>query len=194
MEVVPVRNRGEHEMFADFLRILVTNMVITYPAWTIIIPKLSIRPENVNIEMQVGDRHADEHWALKRLGGNFTGREKGRRCSLDLISKVYLDRHQKSKLKIKFYLYLSNSNHQKIKKIVIWGLKLQKLYVFFTCNPMEHSLVVCTLLTHKKVANVIVWMTFWVGMNIGFLQIHGIYLKTFKLGQSKFKNAISMYN
>ena len=41
--------------------LLVANMVITYPAWTIIIPKLSIRSENVDIEMQVRDRHADEH-------------------------------------------------------------------------------------------------------------------------------------
>ena len=91
--------------------------------------------------MQVRDEHADEHQALKRLGGDFTGREKGRRCSLDRISKVYLDRHQKSKLKIKFHLYLSDSHHQKIKKIVTWGLKSQKFCVFFTCYPM----VVCAL-------------------------------------------------
>ena len=117
--------------------LLVRNMVITYPAWTIIIPKLSIQPENVNIEMQARDRQADEHWALKRLGGDFTSWEKGRRCSLDRISKVYLDRHQKRKLKIKFHLYFSNSHQQKIKKIVTWGLKSQKFYVFFTCNPME---------------------------------------------------------
>ena len=63
--------------------------------------------------MQVRDRHADEHWALKRLGGDFTGREKGWRCLLDRISKVYLDRHQKSKLKMKFHLYLCDSHHQK---------------------------------------------------------------------------------
>ena len=49
--------------------------------------------------MQVRDRYADEHWALKRLGGDFTGREKGWRCSLDRISKVYFDRHQKANLK-----------------------------------------------------------------------------------------------
>ena len=98
--------------------------------------------------MQVRDRPADEHWALKRLEGDFTGREKGRRCSLDRISKVYLDWHQKSKLKIKCHLYLSDSHHQTIKKIVTWGLKSQKFYVFFTCNPMilwSHALVVCAL-------------------------------------------------
>ena len=117
--------------------LLMTNMVITYPAWTIIIPKLSIRPQNVDIEMQVRDRHANEHWALKRLGGDFTGQVKGRRCSLDRISKVYLDRHQKIKLKIKFHLYFSDSYHQKIEKIVTWGLKSKKFYVFFTCNHME---------------------------------------------------------
>ena len=87
--------------------------------------------------MQVRDRHANEHTALKRLGGNFTGRKKGWRCSLDRISKVYRYRHQKTKLKIKFHLYFSDSYHQKIKKIVTWGLKSQKFYVDFTCNPME---------------------------------------------------------
>ena len=127
--------------------LLVTNMVITYPALSITIPKLSSRPENVNIEMQVRDRHADEHWALRRLGGDFTGREKGRHCSLDHISKVFLDRHQKSKPEIKFHLYFTDSHHQKIKKIVTWGLNSQKFYVFFTCNPIwSHSLVVCALL------------------------------------------------
>ena len=49
--------------------------------------------------MQVRDMQTDEHWALKRLGGNFTGREKVRHCSLDRISKVYLDRHHKANLK-----------------------------------------------------------------------------------------------
>ena len=87
--------------------------------------------------MQIRDRHANEHTALKRLGGDFTGRKKGRRCSLDRISKVYLYRHQKTKLKIKFHLYLSVSYYQKIKKIVTWGYKSQKFYVYFACNPME---------------------------------------------------------
>ena len=48
--------------------------------------------------MQFRDGHANEHTALKRLGGDFTGRKKGRRCSLDRISKVYHYRHQKTKL------------------------------------------------------------------------------------------------
>ena len=43
--------------------------------------------------------------ALKRLGGDFTGRKKGWRCSLDRISKFYLYRHQKTELKIRFHLY-----------------------------------------------------------------------------------------
>ena len=49
----------------------------TYPTWTIIIPTLSVQSENVDIEMQVRDRHTNEHTALKRLGGNFTGQKKG---------------------------------------------------------------------------------------------------------------------
>ena len=52
-------------------------MVITYPTWNIIIPKLSIRSEKVDIEMQLSDRHANEQWTLKRLEGDFTGRKKG---------------------------------------------------------------------------------------------------------------------
>ena len=87
--------------------------------------------------MQVRDRHANEHTALKRLGGDFTDRKKGWRCSLDRISKVHRYRHQKTKLKIKFNLYIGDSCHQKIKKYVTWGLKSQKFYVFFPCNPME---------------------------------------------------------
>ena len=87
--------------------------------------------------MQVRDRHANEHTALKRLGGDFTDRRKGWRCSLDRISKVYRYRHQKTKLKIKFHLYIGDSCHQNIKKYVTWGLKSQKFYVFFPCNPME---------------------------------------------------------
>ena len=117
--------------------LLVTSMVFTYPTWTIILPTLWIQSENVDIKMQVRDTHANEHTALKWLGGYFTDRKKGWRCSLDRISKVYRYRHQKTKLKIKFHLYLSDSCHQKIKKYVIWGLKSQKFYVYFLCNPME---------------------------------------------------------
>ena len=117
--------------------LLVTSMVFTYPTWTIIIPTLSIQSENVDIKMQVRDKHANEHTALKRLGGDFTDRKKGWRCSLDRISKVYRYRHQKTKLRIKFNLYIGDSCHQKIKKFVTWGLKSQKFYVFFSCNPME---------------------------------------------------------
>ena len=138
-------------MFADFLRTAGDKHGYHLSSMNNHHPKLSIRPENVDIEMQVCDRHTDEQWALKRLGGNFTGREKGRRCSLDRISKVYLDRHQKIKLKIKFHLYFSDSHHQKIKKIVTWGLKSQKFYVFFTCNPMEPFISgVCPSNTQKS--------------------------------------------
>ena len=42
-----------------------------------------------------------------------------------------------NKLKIKFNLYLSKFYHQKNKKYVIWGLKLQKVYVDFLCTVME---------------------------------------------------------
>ena len=127
--------------------LLVTSMVFTYPTWTIIIPTSWIQSENVDIKMQVCDRHANEHTALKRLGGDFTDRKKGWRCSLDRISKVYRYRHQKTKLKIKFHLYIGDSCHQNIKKYVTWGLKSQKFYVFFPCNPRlwSHSLVVCAL-------------------------------------------------
>ena len=38
---------------------------------------------SIDIKMQVCDRHANEHTALKRLGGAFTDRKKGWRCSLD---------------------------------------------------------------------------------------------------------------
>ena len=38
---------------------------------------------------------------------------------------------------MKFHLFLSDSYHQKIKKNVTWGLKSQKFYVYFTCDPME---------------------------------------------------------
>ena len=125
----------------EYLRIswelLVTSMVFTYPTWTITIPTLWIQSENVDIKMQVCDRHANEHTALKRLGGDFTDRKKGWRCSLDRISKVYRYRHQKTKLKIKFHLYIGDFCHQKIKKYVTWGLESQKFYVFFPRNAME---------------------------------------------------------
>ena len=125
----------------EYLRIswelLVTSMVFTYPTRTIIIPTLWIQSENVDIKMQVRDRHANEHTALKRLGGDFTDRKKGWRCSLDRISKVYRYRHRKTKLKIKFHLYVGDSCHQNIKKYVTWGLKSQKFDVFFPCHPME---------------------------------------------------------
>ena len=83
-----------------------------YPTRTIIIPTLWIQSENVDIKMQVRDRHANEHTALKRLGGDFTDWKKGWRCSLDHISKVYRYRHQKTKLRIKFHLYIGDSCHQ----------------------------------------------------------------------------------
>ena len=82
------------------------NCLVTSMVFTIIIPTLSIQSENIDIKMQVRDRHANEHTALKRLGGDFTDRKKEWRCSLDCISKVYRYRHQKSKFKIKFHLYL----------------------------------------------------------------------------------------
>ena len=119
------------------LLVQVASMVCTYPTWTIIIPTLWIQSENVDIKMQVCDWQANKHTALKRLGCDFTDRKKGWRCSLDRISKVYRYRHQKTKLKIKFHLFIGDSCHQNIKKYVTWGLKLQKFYVFFPCNPME---------------------------------------------------------
>ena len=87
--------------------------------------------------MHVRDWHENEHTALKRLGGDFTDQKKGWRCSLDRISKVCCYQHQKTKLEIKFHLYIGDSCHQNIKKYVTWGLKSQKFYVFFLCNPME---------------------------------------------------------
>ena len=62
--------------------LLVTNMVITYPTLTLL--KLK---NNVDIEMQVCDRHANEHQALKWFGSNFTGRKREWRYSMDRISK-----------------------------------------------------------------------------------------------------------
>ena len=49
--------------------------------------------------MQVRDRHADEHWALKRLGGDFTGQEKGRRVHWTVSQKLILIDIRKSTLK-----------------------------------------------------------------------------------------------
>ena len=40
--------------------------------------------------------------------------------------KKILDRHQNTKLKIKFNLYLSDSCQRNIQKIVTWGIKSQK--------------------------------------------------------------------
>ena len=65
------------EYFRISWELLVTSMVFTYPTWTIIILTLRIQSENVDIKMQVRDRHANEHTALKRLGGDFTDRKKG---------------------------------------------------------------------------------------------------------------------
>ena len=56
--------------FQIFWEVRVTNISITYPTWTIITPTLSIWSENVDIEMQIRDRHAiraNEHTALKRF-------------------------------------------------------------------------------------------------------------------------------
>ena len=105
--------------------------------------------------MQVRDRHVNEHTALKRLGGDFTVRKKGWHCSLDCISKVYRYRHQKTKLKIKFHLYIGDSCHQNIKKYVTWGLKSQKFYVFFLCNPMEPFISgVCPQITQDSLSQI----------------------------------------
>ena len=52
-------------------------------------------------------------------------------CSLDRISKVYRYRHQKTKLKIKFHLYLSDSCHQKIEKKSHMGVKIAKVLRLF---------------------------------------------------------------
>ena len=35
------------------------------------------------------------------------------------------------------YLFLKDFYHQNINKYVTWGLKSQKYYVGFPCNPME---------------------------------------------------------
>ena len=98
---------------------------------------LSILSENVDIEMQVCDRHVNEHTALKQLGrGKSTGQKKGWRCSLDRISKVYLDQHQKMQLELKFHLYVILII--KILKRLSQGvLKLQKFYVNFTRSTMD---------------------------------------------------------
>ena len=38
-------------------------------------PNIVILSENVDIEMRVCDKHANEHWAMKQLGGDFTHRK-----------------------------------------------------------------------------------------------------------------------
>ena len=164
--------------------LLVTNMVITYPTWKIIIPKLSIRSENVDIEMQVLWYSTRREWTLgsETVRMRFYRSKKGvvvvlrspihanepseyngmlYRTSnrvlnngIKVIILICMDgtsqyhhhqkrggaahwtvsqkfinyhyRHQKSKLKIKFHLYLSDSYHQNIKTRVTWGLKSQK--------------------------------------------------------------------
>ena len=110
---------------------------ITYPTW-IIIPTLSIQSEDVDIEIQICDDYVNQHTALKRLGREFTGLKRGWHCSLDCISKVYLDQHQKSKLKLKFHVHWRDSYYQNIKKIVTWGLTGVILW--------SHSIVVCALI------------------------------------------------
>ena len=49
--------------------------------------------------MQVCDRHANEHTAQKRLGGDFTDRKKGWRCSLDISQKFIVIDIRKPSLK-----------------------------------------------------------------------------------------------
>ena len=52
------------------------------------------------------------------------------------ISKSKLDRHQKTKLKIIFYLYLTDSYPQNIQKIVTCWLKSQAKSTILTCISM----------------------------------------------------------
>ena len=68
---------GEHEIFLDFLRTADDKRGYHLSNINNHHPNLSIRSENVDIEMQVHDRHTNEHTALKRLGGNFIGRKRG---------------------------------------------------------------------------------------------------------------------
>ena len=60
-------------VFADFLRTAGDKHGYHLSNMKIIILKLSFRSENVDIEMQVRDRHVKKHWALERLEGDFTG-------------------------------------------------------------------------------------------------------------------------
>ena len=69
--------------------------------------------------------------------------EKWWRCSPACISKLYLDRHHQSKLKLKFNLCLSNFCQKNFQNIVTWGVELQSRNTIFACISME-SLVVCS--------------------------------------------------
>ena len=51
------------------------------------------------------------------------------------ISKLYLDRHHQSKLKLN--LCLSNFCQQNIQNIVTWGVELQSRNTIFACISME---------------------------------------------------------
>ena len=133
----------------------------------------------------------NEHTALKWLGGDFSDRKKGWRCSLDRISKVYRYRHHKTKLKNEisslFRWFLSS---KKLKSMSYGGYNRKSFTSISRVILWSHSVVARALLTHKKVAIVIVWMTFWVGMNMGFLQTHGIYFKHVNSTNINFKNPI----
>ena len=63
--------------------------------------------------------------------------EKWWRCSPACISKLYLDRHHQSKLKLKFNLCLSNFCQQNFQNIVTWGVELQSRNTIFACISME---------------------------------------------------------
>ena len=63
--------------------------------------------------------------------------EKWWRCSSACISKLYLDRHHQSKLKLKFNLCLSNFCQQNFQNIVTWGVELQSRNTIFACISME---------------------------------------------------------
>ena len=75
----------------------------------------------------------------------FSRSKKGWRCSLDRISKVYLCRQQKSKLEIKFHLYLSDSHHhqkkKKKKKDCHMGVKTVKVLRFFFHILWSHGVL-----------------------------------------------------
>ena len=74
----PSKNRGEHQIFADLLRTAddkhgyhLSNMNNHHPNIINLIRK------HRDVKVHVRYRHANEHTALKRLGGDFTGRKKG---------------------------------------------------------------------------------------------------------------------